>query len=64
MRRFVVAVGVSFIPSHKEALDTAHKINPFLKTFNNKRAGSDPIEVIQKAVEKEKIGFKRRYVRC
>jgi 3-methyladenine DNA glycosylase AlkD len=64
MRRFVIAVGVSYIPCHEEALATAKKINPFLKTFDNKRAGSDPVEAILKEVDKGRIGFKRRYVRC
>jgi len=63
MCRFVIAVGVSFIPSHQEALDTAYKINPFLKTFDNKR-GSDPVEVILREVDKGRVGFKRKNVRC
>jgi 3-methyladenine DNA glycosylase AlkD len=64
MRRFVIAVGVSFIPCHQEALDTANRIYPYLKTFDNKRAGSDPVIAILKEVDKGRIGFKRRYVRC
>jgi DNA alkylation repair enzyme len=64
MRRFVIAVGVSYMPCHTEALETACKINPFLKTLNNKRAGSDPVLAIQKEIEKGRIGFKRNYVRC
>lgn len=64
MRRFVIAVGVSFIPCHEEALETATKITPFLLTLNNKRAGSNPLLAIQKEVDKGKIGFKRNYVRC
>ena len=50
MRTFVVAAGVSYRPLHAEALKTAEAIGA---------AGS-----IRTAVEKGRIGFKRRAVRC
>lgn len=49
---FVKAVGISYIPLHEEALTTAEKMNP--KAF----------ESIKKEIEKGRLGFKRRNVRC
>lgn len=50
IRDFVVAVGVSYRPLHEEALKTAEAIG-----------AAGPIRT---AVEKGRVGFKRRAVRC
>lgn len=64
MRRFVIAVGVSYVPLHEQALETAEKITPFLLQTGNKRAANNPLEAIRQQKKKGRIGFKRRSVRC
>lgn len=65
MNNFVMTVGVSFKPLHEEALQIANEIGP----IENQREGKKPgilhaaLE-IEKQIEKGRIGFKRKYVRC
>lgn len=54
MNKFVIAVGVSYLPLHDYALRTADEV---------KQLGS-AAEQIRKAAEKGRAGFKRRAVRC
>jgi len=65
MRNFVVAVGVSYLPLHDEALKTADDIGVVEVVSDGvvKSLGS-AAEQIRKAAEKGRIGFKRRAVRC
>ena len=65
MNGFVIAVGVSFLPLHEEALKAAEKIGK-VKASTDKGASSVPYarEAIQKAIDKNRLGFKRRNVRC
>ena len=65
MNGFVIAVGVSYLPLHDEAVKVAQKIGKVSVT-TEKGACSVPIaaDAIQKAKEKNRLGFKRRYVRC
>jgi len=62
---FVIAVGVSFLPLHDEALKTAEKIGK-VKVTTQKGDCSVPVaaEAIKKAKEKNRLGFKRKNVRC
>ena len=65
MNNFVMTVGVSFKPLHEEALRIAHEIGP----VENQREGKKPgilhaAHEIEKQIEKGRIGFKRKYVRC
>lgn len=65
MNNFVMTVGVSFKPLHDEAVQIANEIGP----IETKREGKKPgllhaYEEIEKQVEKGRIGFKRKYVRC
>lgn len=65
MINFVTTVGVSFKPLHAEALKTAKAIGIVeMKRENKERAKLNAYEAIQKEVEKDRIGFKRNYVRC
>ncbi|PKM85025.1 MAG: DNA alkylation repair protein [Firmicutes bacterium HGW-Firmicutes-11] len=52
MNRFLVAVGVSYLPLHEKALSVATAI------------GTGAAEEIQKAATKGRLGFKRKHVRC
>jgi len=65
MNNFVVAVGVSFLPLHEEALKTAEKIGK-VNVSTEKGACSVPLamDAILKAKEKNRLGFKRKNVRC
>jgi hypothetical protein len=65
MIRFVVAVGVSYIPAHAAALATASRINATLNPTNDPKSPyADPYAAIVREVDKGRIGFKRRHVRC
>ncbi|AWE08092.1 DNA alkylation repair protein [Lysinibacillus sp. 2017] len=65
MNNFVMTVGVSYKPLHYEALEFAKEIGPVAMPREGKKPGSlHAYEDIQKQVEKDRIGFKRKYVRC
>jgi 3-methyladenine DNA glycosylase AlkD len=65
MNNFVVTVGVSYVPLHKEALEIAQAIGGIeIKRETKKPSQLNAYESIQKQVEKDRIGFKRKYVRC
>lgn len=65
MNGFIVAAGVSYQPLHEEALQTAEAIGVVEVVSNGEtvRLGS-AAEQIRKAVDKGRLGFKRRAVRC
>ena len=65
MNNFVMTVGVSYKPLHEEALQIAKEIGPVQIHREGKKPGVlHAYEEIQKQVEKNRIGFKRKYVRC
>jgi 3-methyladenine DNA glycosylase AlkD len=65
MNGFVIAVGVSFIPLHEEALSTAERIGEVSVSLG-KRACRIPnaFESIKSQIDKGRLGFKRKNVRC
>ncbi len=65
MNGFVIAVGVSYLPLHEEAVKTAEKIGK-VKAHTKKGKVNVPVasEAIQKAKDKGRLGFKRKAVRC
>lgn len=65
MNGFVIAVGVSYLPLHSEALKAAESIDR-VECSTPKGACAVPIalDAIQKATEKGRLGFKRKNVRC
>ena len=65
MNGFVIAVGVSFVQLHEEALRVAEKIGT-VNVSTEKGKCSVPVaaEAIRKAKEKNRLGFKRKNVRC
>lgn len=65
MSNFVTTVGVSYVPLHEVALQTAKEIGPVEMVREGKKNSTlKAAEDILKQVEKGKIGFKRKYVRC
>ncbi len=65
MNGFVIAVGVSYLPLHEEAMKAAEKIGK-VKVSTEKGPVTVPVaaEAIQKAKDKNRLGFKRKNVRC
>ena len=65
MNGFVIAVGVSFLPLHEEAVKVAEKIGKVsVSTEKGKCSVPLAIEAILKAKDKNRLGFKRKGVRC
>lgn len=65
MNNFVMTVGVSYKPLHHEALEIAKAIRPVEMQRKGKKPGIlHAYEDIKKQVEKDRIGFIRKYVRC
>ncbi|MGG3915470.1 DNA alkylation repair protein [Rossellomorea vietnamensis] len=65
MSNFITTVGVSYVPLHEAALETAKEIGPVeMVREGKKNSVLKSADDILKQVEKGRIGFKRRYVRC
>lgn len=65
MNRFLIAVGVSYLPLHERALQVAKDVGQII-VINGKEQEllSNAYDSIMKQVEKGRIGFKRKNVRC
>ncbi|MCM3128094.1 DNA alkylation repair protein [Paenibacillus provencensis] len=65
MNNFVYTTAVSYVALHDKAVQTAQAIGPVeMKRDNKKPAILLATDNIQKAVDKNQLGFKRKYVRC
>lgn len=65
MNNFVITVAVSYKPLHDYALNIAKQIGPVeIKREHKKDNVVNAYESIMKEVERNRIGFKRKYVRC
>ncbi|WP_421926704.1 DNA alkylation repair protein [Lysinibacillus capsici] len=65
MNNFLYTVAISFVPLHEQAVATAQAIGPVeMKRDNKKSTQLNAYETIQKEIERGRIGFKRKYVRC
>lgn len=65
MNNFLYTVGVSYLPLHEKAVETAKEVGTVeMKRDNKKRSFLNASENIQKDIDKGRIGFKRKYVRC
>ena len=65
MNNFVYTVGISYVPLHEKAVETAKEIGPVeMKRDNKKSSFLNAYENIQKEIDRGRIGFKRKYVRC
>lgn len=70
MYYFICNVGISYSALHDEALELAKNIgdvaieNPNSSLADKQVSMYNAYKAIMKAVEKNRIGFKRKYVRC
>lgn len=65
MNNFLYTVGVSFIPLHEKAVETAMEVGIVeMKKDEKKSSFLNAFESIQKDKDKGRLGFKRKYVRC
>ncbi|MFP3511531.1 DNA alkylation repair protein [Peribacillus sp. SIMBA_075] len=65
MNNFLYTVAISYVPLHKEAVETAKAIGIVeVKRDRKKSSILNAYESIQKAVDKGRLGFKRKHVRC
>ena len=65
MNNFIYTVGISFIPLHDKAVETAMAVGPVeIKRDKKKSSILLASENIQKEIARGKLGFKRKYVRC
>jgi 3-methyladenine DNA glycosylase AlkD len=65
MNNFIYTVGISYLPLHEKAVETAKAVGPVeMKRDKKKSSILLPSENIQKELDRGKLGFKRKYVRC
>ncbi|WP_142826395.1 DNA alkylation repair protein [Planococcus soli] len=65
MNNFLYTVGISFVPLSEKALETSKEIGTVeMKRDNKKSSFLNAHESIQKELDRGKLGFKRKYVRC
>lgn len=65
MNNFIYTVATSYVPLHDKAVETAMAVGPVeIKRDKKKSSILNASENIQKEVDKGRLGFKRRYVRC
>ena len=65
MNNFLYTVGISYLPLQEKAVETAKAVGIVeVKRDNKKSSLLNAYESIQKEVDKGKIGFKRKHVRC
>lgn len=65
MNNFLYTVAVSYLPLHDKACETAKTVGPVeVNTNNSKSKSINAYDNIQKAIDKRRIGFKRKHVRC
>ncbi len=65
MNNFIYTVGVSYLPLHEKALETAKAVGP-VEVKKDKKKSSILLasENIQKDIDRGRLGFKRKHVRC
>jgi 3-methyladenine DNA glycosylase AlkD len=65
MNNFLYTTGVSYIPLHEKALEMAKEVGTVeVKREKKKSSFLNAHESIQKELDKGRLGFKRKYVRC
>jgi 3-methyladenine DNA glycosylase AlkD len=65
MNGFVIAVGVSFIPLHEEAMRTAERIGEVSVSLGKGTCRVlNAFESVKRETDKGRLGFKRKNVRC
>jgi hypothetical protein len=65
MNNFIYTVGISYLPLHDKAVETAKAVGA-VEIRRDKKKNSILLasENIQKEIDRGKLGFKRKYVRC
>ncbi|HYK73004.1 MAG TPA: DNA alkylation repair protein [Pseudoneobacillus sp.] len=65
MNNFIFTVGIHYLPLHEKALETAKAVGP-VEINRDKKKSSILLasENIQKEIDRGRLGFKRKYVRC
>jgi 3-methyladenine DNA glycosylase AlkD len=65
MNNFLYTVGISYVPLHEKAVETTKEIGTVeVKRDKKKSSFLNAYESIQKDIDRGRIGFKRKYVRC
>ncbi|TGA98968.1 DNA alkylation repair protein [Sporolactobacillus shoreae] len=65
MNNFIYTVGISYLPLHDQALETAKAVGPVeIRRDKKKSRILHASESIQKDLDRGRLGFKRKYVRC
>ncbi|MED3834358.1 DNA alkylation repair protein [Peribacillus frigoritolerans] len=65
MNNFLSTVGISYLPLHEKAVETAKAIGIVeVKQDKKKNSFLNAYESIQKEVGRGRLGFKRKHVRC
>ncbi|WP_062105590.1 DNA alkylation repair protein [Bacillus niameyensis] len=65
MNNFLYTVGISYIPLHEKAVETANEVGIVeVKRDKKKPSLLNAYENIQKEMDRGRLGFKRKYVRC
>nr|WP_285864284.1 DNA alkylation repair protein [Lederbergia lenta] len=65
MNNFLYTVGISYLPLHEKAVETAKEIGTVeIKRDKKKNSFLNAYDSIQKELDRGKLGFKRKYVRC
>lgn len=65
MMNFIYTVGISYLPLHEKAVATAKAIGTVeIKREKKKSSFVNAFDNIQKEVDRGRLGFKRKYVRC
>jgi hypothetical protein len=65
MNQFIYTVATSYVPLHDKAVATAKAVGPVeVRSDKGESKLLQAVDHIQKMVEKGKLGFKRKHVRC
>ncbi|MEC2077981.1 DNA alkylation repair protein [Metabacillus fastidiosus] len=65
MNNFLYTVGISYLPLHEKAAKTAMEVGTVeVKRDKKKSSFLNAYESIQKEIDRGRLGFKRKYVRC
>jgi 3-methyladenine DNA glycosylase AlkD len=65
MNNFMYTVAISYLPLHEKAVETAKAVGPVEMKRGKKKSSILQASVnIQKEMDRGKLGFKRKYVRC
>ncbi|WP_462410585.1 DNA alkylation repair protein [Neobacillus sp. Marseille-QA0830] len=65
MNNFIYTAAISYVPLHEKAVETAKAMGPVeIRREGKKSSILQASESIQKELDRGRLGFKRKYVRC